>query len=129
MIETGIDMVEIKRIQKSILNPRFLARVFSNEEQLLLQSRGLSTVQTAAANFAAKEAFVKVLGCGFSDGVTLQQISVLRNTQGKPYYKLTGRALEKAELTGMKFSVSLSHTKEYACAVALGYCEDVLPTL
>ena len=34
-IQTGIDLVELEQIKKSIQNPRFLTRFFSPQEQSL----------------------------------------------------------------------------------------------
>ena len=115
----GIDLVKISRIERSMVNPRFLTRVFSVAEQEMLKRRGMS-IQTAAANFAAKEAFSKALGTGVR-GFLLSEVSVLRDDFGKPYFVLTGNALRLAEKTGMQFSVSLTHTEDTAAAFVIGY--------
>ncbi|MDD2956171.1 MAG: holo-ACP synthase [Oscillospiraceae bacterium] len=117
ILGTGIDMVEIGRIRKSMENPRFLTRVFSSEEQELFRERGFPP-QTVAANFCAKEAFSKALGTGLR-GFALSEISVLRDELGKPWIKLDGAALELAKRGGYSFSLSLTHTREYAAAVVI----------
>lgn len=111
-LSNGIDMVEIKRIEKSLESKRFIDMVYSSEEQELLKERNFRA-ETAAANFCAKEAFSKALGTGVR-GFSLNEVSVLRDSMGAPYLKLTGSALK---LAGNKiFSVSLTHTKDTAAA-------------
>lgn len=118
-IQTGIDLIEVVRIQHSIQSPGFLRRVFSPEEQTLLMQRGMSA-QTAAANFAAKEAFAKALGTGVR-GFSLCEVSLLRDDLGKPYFNLSGNALQIVTREQYTLSVSVTHTKEYASAVVVCY--------
>ena len=54
----GVDMVSEARVARSIKRPGFLEKVYGPAERALLESRGMRP-QTAAANFAAKEAFGK----------------------------------------------------------------------
>lgn len=115
----GLDMVEIKRIQKSMALPRFLEKVFSLAERELFASRSFSP-QTVAANFCAKEAFSKAIGTGIR-GFSLDEVSLLRDELGKPYLVLEGRAKEISDRLGLSFSVSVTHTKEYASAVVIGW--------
>lgn len=114
-MKIGIDLIEIKRVQQSIKNPRFITRVFSLEEQQLFETRKWRA-ETVAANFAAKEAFAKALGTGVR-GFSLNEVSVLRDEFGAPYLQLSGKAAEVA--FGKTFSVSLTHTKELAQAIVL----------
>ena len=120
-LETGIDLIEISRIVRSIKNENFVRRVFSQQEQELFAKRGGST-QTIAANFAAKEAFAKAMGTGFR-GFALNEVSLLRDEQGKPYYSFSGAALQAVKQNNLTFTVSVTHTKEYAAAVAVCYAE------
>jgi holo-[acyl-carrier protein] synthase len=119
MIYTGIDLVEIDRIKRSIKNPRFLSRVFSPQELKFFAQRSFNP-STIAANFCAKEAFAKALGTGIR-GFSLNEISVLRDRMGAPYILLTGKARELITARGLKLSISVSHTKNYATAVLVAY--------
>lgn len=118
-ILTGIDLVEVERVRKCIGSERFLRRVYSEAERELFASRGMNP-QTAAANFAAKEAFSKALGTGVR-GFSLNEVSLLRDGLGKPYFELTGRALSIVEQNNYTLSVSVTHTREYASAVVVCY--------
>ena len=120
MFSVGIDMVECSRLKKALRNPRFFQRVFGPGEQALLQERGYPScnnnrwVETAAAGFCAKEAFGKAMGTGVR-GFSLCEVELLRQESGAPYLRLSGQAQELAK--GWEFSVSVTHTKEYASAV------------
>jgi len=118
----GLDMVEIGRVEKSLRLPGFIKRVYSRKEQEFLESRGYAP-RTAAANFCAKEAFSKALGTGIR-GFSLAEVSLLRDSLGKPYLVLEGSAKEIAEKMGLSFSVSVTHTKEFASVVVIGWSEE-----
>ncbi len=116
---TGIDLLEISRMRRSMQSPRFMTRVFSVKEQALFGQKGKGAAASAAANFAAKEAFSKAMGTGVR-GFALPEVQLLRDELGKPYLELTGKALAMVQAKGLELSVSVSHTQEYACAVVVG---------
>ena len=64
----------------------------------------------------AVEAFGKALGTGVS-GFRLAEAQLLREPSGRPYLSLSGGALRLAEERGLSFSVSVTHTKQYAAVV------------
>ena len=117
-----MDLLEVRRMKKSLSNPRFIRRVFSKQEQELFSLRGMNA-QTAAANFCAKEAFSKALGTGIK-GFALTEVSLLRNRLGKPYFVFSGAALRLVEEKRLCFSVSVTHTREYAAAFVVCYEGD-----
>ena len=122
MLMVGIDLIEIKRIKKSMQNPRFCKRVFGPSEWAFLQERGFSA-QSAAASFCAKEAFAKALGTGVR-GFSLAEVELLRGSLGEPSLHLSGAARRIAQERGLPFSVSVTHTKEYAAAVVIGQRQE-----
>lgn len=105
----GIDIVETRRIARlARLNARFLRRVFSDEE--IAYCRGKKGKwQHFAVRFAAKEAVWKALG---SSGLALRDISIRRDGLGRPQVVLRGKLEPRVQ-------VSLTHSEEYAAAVAL----------
>lgn len=115
MLSAGIDLVEIGRIEKSMKNPRFCGRVLGKEERALLARRGFPA-ESVAASFCAKEAFSKALGSGFR-GFSPAEAELLRDGSGRPYLKLSGRAL--ALSGGREYAVSVTHTARYAAAVVV----------
>lgn len=59
----GTDLCAADRMAEKLQKPAFVQRVFSPAEQALLNERGgTHRAETAAANFAAKEAFLKAAG-------------------------------------------------------------------
>ena len=69
----GVDIVENKRIQKSIKNPLFKKRIYSSKE--LKQSTAANNKAAYfSKRFAAKEAFSKALGTGFRMNLNFKDI-------------------------------------------------------
>ena len=114
----GTDIIEIERIRHAIdrWGDRFLNRVYTAPELALYGTRAHSL----AASFASKEAVMKVLGTG-NRGVAWREIETLYHPSGKPHIRLNGRAeLEAGKLGITEIDVSLSHSREYAIATAIG---------
>jgi holo-[acyl-carrier protein] synthase len=126
-ISSGIDLIEISRIQKALdrHGVRFLERIFSPAELDRLrrfQARKPNPrVITAeiAARFAAKEACSKALGTGIGP-VSWKEMEILNEPSGKPIMHLTGRAAQIAQVLGYtNWSVSLTHSRDLASAVVV----------
>jgi holo-[acyl-carrier protein] synthase len=118
IIGSGIDMVEIRRIQFSIdrYGRRFLDRVFTAEEQAYCL-RKRNSAESFAARFAAKEAGAKALGTGISHGVSWLEIEVAREPGGRPTLKFYGRAAQfAARLGATRAALSITHTSTLAMA-------------
>ena len=118
IIGSGIDMVEIGRVQHSIdrYGKRFLDRVYTaNEQAYCLRKR--KAAESFAARFAAKEAGAKALGTGISYGVSWLEIEVIREPSGRPSLKFHGRAAQIAAKMGFaRAALSITHTDELATA-------------
>ncbi|MCP4541216.1 MAG: holo-[acyl-carrier-protein] synthase [Chloroflexi bacterium] len=119
MLTTGIDLVEIARVERALERhgDRFLERIFTQAEVLYCRARP----PELAARFAAKEAVSKALGVGVRmmarDGIKWQEAEIIGDRRGKPLIRLHGRAAERAEELGLtEWAVSLSHTREHAIA-------------
>ncbi len=118
MASVGVDIVEIRRIESAANRggERFLRRVYTETELKACHDR----VSSLASRFAAKEAVMKVLGTG-GTSFAWSEIEILTSDDGRPSVKLHGRALNKAtDLDLREVSISLSDSKEYAVAVAIG---------
>jgi holo-[acyl-carrier protein] synthase len=114
----GTDIIEIYRIREAVerFGDRFLCRVYTEAELKIYGHRAHSL----AASFASKEAVMKLLGTG-ARGVGWRDIETLYHHSGKPLIKLNGRAKKEADKLGIKeIDVSLSHSREYATATAIG---------
>ena len=118
IIGSGIDMVEIRRIQHAVdrYGQRFLDRVYTQSEQAYCL-RKRNSGESLAARFAAKEAGAKALGTGISYGVNWLEIEVVREPSGRPTLKFHGRAGEIAARMGLAHAaLSITHTAELAMA-------------
>ena len=121
IVGVGIDIVDVARIRNmaEVYGERFLKRVFS-EDELAYCMKFSDPFPHLAARWAAKEAVAKALGTGFSQGVTWKSICVAHAPNGEPLVLLTGTAQKLAKSLGVnKIWLSLSHTREYAAAVAV----------
>ena len=123
IIGMGSDLCNIERIQASLdrWGERFEHRCFTDIEQTKARSRHLTRAGTYAKRFAAKEAFSKAVGTGFSCGVFLKDIGVVNARSGAPTLHLTGGAARRlAELTpeGHEARVHLTLTDDHPWAQA-----------
>lgn len=119
IVGSGIDIIEIERIQKSIdrFGQRFLNRVYRSAEQAYCLKKKTNAAESFAARFAAKEAAAKALGTGMSHGVNWLEIEVIREPSGRPTLQFHGRAAERAERMGViHASLSLTHSTGLAVA-------------
>jgi len=122
ILGTGIDMVEIERIARSIerYGGRFLARVYTPGEIAYCQRKRHNAAESFAARFAAKEAAAKALGTGIGFGVSWREIEVGREPAGRPLLLLHGRAAEIAEAIGVRnCSLSITHTGTASMAMVI----------
>lgn len=120
MIEgIGIDSIEIERVKKAMEREAFLQRVFTENERAYLAEKGLAA-QSAAGMFCAKEAVLKTMRMGITDG-PLKDIEVLHEAGGAPYVKLHGKLADQCR---GKIFLSITHTRDYASAFAVLERED-----
>lgn len=117
----GIDLCEIARIQRILdRGEGFLRRYFTAEEQAYIARRGKAGAESAAAMFAAKEAFLKAVAAGIGGGIPLDGISVVHEQNGQPRYVLGQAAMERMAQLGAKQAwLSLSHEAGVAAAVCV----------
>ncbi len=115
---TGIDVVEIPRIQRSIdeWGDAFLEKVFTTQELVYARSRK-NTTHHIAARFAVKEAVAKAMATGWSGGFRWKDIEVKNDSSGKPSVILYGQVKELLKDT--KVLVSISHSESIVVAMAI----------
>jgi holo-[acyl-carrier protein] synthase len=122
ILGTGIDMVDIDRVARSIerYGRRFLERVYTPQEIAYCERKRRNAAESYAARFAAKEAGAKALGTGMGFGVTWREIEVGREPAGRPLLVLHGRAAELAHGMGVqRSSLSITHTDTQAMAMVI----------
>lgn len=119
IVGLGIDIVELTRITHSLekFGQRFQDRILTPAEAALVPS---NPIPFLAGRFAAKEAAVKALGTGFSQGISLHDIEVVNDPSGKPCLALHNHALLRSRDMSVKNQfVSISHGKDNAVAVVI----------
>ena len=120
----GNDIIAISRIAASIEKhgQRFIDKVFTVKEREYCEGYGGDRIGHYAGRFAAKEAAVKALGTGFSQGISWHDIEILNDSNGKPYVVVSDIIIEK--FGGIDIMISLSHCHSSATAVALAFIND-----
>lgn len=117
--EIGIDLIDIDRILEILTRfpDRFRRRILTPAEDRYCRGKP----ERIAGRWAAKEAVSKVLGLGVR-GVGWREIEVLPNWAGQPQVRLHGRASRRAaDLQMGELTVSISHERHMAVAVAVGH--------
>src|SRR5687768_13183890 len=115
IVGTGVDIVEVSRVQEAIARygDRFLSRIFTEAEIRYCNSKR-NQVERFAARFAAKEAAMKALGTGLRRGVSWQHIEVGHQPGGRPTIIFSQAAAQIAVQLGAKrVSLSVSHTAKH----------------
>mgnify|MGYP004002705835 FL=1 len=118
----GVDIIDNKRIKKSIKNHKFKDRIYSSKEQKL-SSLSRNKVGYFSKRFAAKEAFAKALGTGFRNNLNFKDIEVINDKFGKPYYeknKKIKKIIQKNfKIKNFNCFLSISDEKDYSTAFTI----------
>jgi len=114
----GNDIIEIDRIREGFEQHKeqFLNRLFTPKEQDYCQTQS-DPFPRFAGRFAAKEAIVKSLGCGFGAEASWHDIEILSDASGKPIVHLSDAIQQR--FSNPQILLSISHCKTYATAVAI----------
>lgn len=118
ILGTGIDIVELQRINRiwQRFGERFIRRICGEVEARPRRDM----VAFLAGRFAAREAAVKALGTGFSEGIASSMINVRNLASGAPGLIFSGRALERANRLGVRHvHLSISHERAFAVAIVI----------
>lgn len=118
MLRCGIDMIENQRVAEGIerFGERFLMRFFTAGERADCDDQP----HRLAARIAAKEAVAKALGTGIGDVKWVEIEIRVNNPRKRPTLILHGAAAECAAALGLtEWDISLTHTRDTACAVAV----------
>ena len=117
----GIDIIEVARVQASHerFGERFLNRILLPDEIAYCLTHKMPG-PFLAARFAAKEAISKAFGTGIGAQLGWHDLEIKRKESGEPYVILhdKGERLLK-ERHARAVLISLSHTANYATAVAI----------
>src|SRR5512142_1688040 len=115
IIGLGLDATDIPRILEMIerYGDRFLGRVFTAGEIEYCTRRRVPAIHFAG-RFAAKEAAMKALGTGHSQGVIWRDVEVVRHG-GPPQLSLHGGAGRRlAAMGGRRTLLTITHSDTLA---------------
>lgn len=105
IVGIGIDVVSVARIEKAMENPRFVARILTENE------RRVGTHATrVAGRWAAKEALAKAIPSLRS----WHAVEILNDPSGAPTVRFTDSGLK-----AFRVHLSITHEKDWAAAVAV----------
>ena len=112
MIEIGIDIVSIKRIENFVnkYKQKALKKFLTKKEIGLIKKP-----QNAASFWAAKEAFSKALGTGIGSKCSFLDIEILKDSYGKPFF--TNSTLKKFNIKSS--SLSITHDGGFVIAAVI----------
>ena len=124
----GCDLCSLSHLEKSLSSAHaaaFVRRVYGPAEQAALgllegsaAPLNAHRLASAAADFAAKEAFLKAAGTGLAGPFALCEIEAVRLESGAPEYRFSGGSARWMAAHGLRASLSLSHDG----GMALAFC-------
>ena len=122
IVGIGVDIIENKRIKNSLKNLKFQKRIYSAKE-LAQSSLSKNKVGFFSKRFAAKEAFAKALGTGFSGNLNFKDIEIVNDKKGKPYYlkskKISKIIHKNFNIKKYNCFLSISDEKDYSTAFTI----------
>ena len=118
----GVDIIENSRIKPLIKKKLFLNRTFTKKE-IWLSKKLRNKTNYFAKRFAAKESLSKAIGSGFRNSLSFNDIEILNDKMGKPYFKLSNKIdniLKKNfKLKKYDLFLSISDEKDYSVAFTI----------
>lgn len=119
----GTDLIDTNRIERIFARHklRFSEKILSASEMLEFY-KAKAPFNFLAKRFVAKEAAVKALGTGFSQGISFQDISLHHDELGAPYLELSGKFAEIAAEKNLKnWKISLSDESNLVLAFVVAF--------
>lgn len=117
-MKVGIDTIETERCSKFMADNNLLKKVFTSTE-IAYFNKFSDKLSHISGNFCAKEAFVKALKTGFSNGISPLDIEILHEESGAPYINVNNEKLLKFINKDAKVELSISHSKTIATAICI----------
>ena len=114
----GIDLLKVERVKKIYLSyeEKFLKKILTDLEIKQIK-KNQKIYYKIAGKFSAKEAVVKAMGTGFSDGIRIKDIEIINLKNGKPIVNLHGKAKKRLENVESS-SISISNDGGFVVSIA-----------
>ena len=121
IVGIGVDLCDTERV-KALLEKwgeRFEQRVFTERERSYCRN-DRRRHECLGGRFAAKEAALKAIGTGLSNGIGWKDVELVSSEMAPPRIAWHNRAAEIAEMRGMKSChVTITHDGGLAVAVVI----------
>lgn len=114
----GVDIEEIARFEQLTAEwgLRFENKVYTEREIRYCNGK-IRPAQHFAARFAAKEAFSKAIGTGWTGAFRWTDVEIRNDEAGKPSFHLHNSLAER--FGGLNIHLSLSHSGAYVAAMVV----------
>ena len=123
ILGNGVDIVENSRIKKAIRNKIFVNKIFSSKEKDIAKNKRINKTNYFAKRFAAKEAFLKAIGTGLSNGFKFNDITIINNSKGQPFIELEKKIQlfikKKFKIKKFQVHLSISDDRRYSIAYVI----------
>lgn len=127
-IKTGIDIVEIKRIENLIndYGDKFLNRIYTKQEIEYCNSKNVNKYESYSARFSAKEAVFKAISELLDSKFDMEwkNVEIVNNENGRPSVVLSEELLRKIGNVNLQIDISLSHSNTSAIASVVVLIEE-----
>ena len=118
----GVDIIDNLRIKKSISNKKFVKRIFTKNE-INISKKINNKTSFFSKRFAAKEAFAKAMGTGIRNNLNFNDIEIINDKLGKPYYaknkNITKMIKKNFNVKNFNCFLSISDEKDYSTAFTI----------
>ena len=121
IVGIGVDLCDTERVRDLIAKwgERFEQRVFTERERAYCRNERRRH-ECLGGRFAAKEAALKAIGTGLSNGIRWKDVELVSGESSPPRIEWHGRAAEIAEMRGMKSChTTITHDGGLAVAVVI----------
>ena len=125
IVGIGSDIIDINRVNNVInrFGKKFINRCF-NQIEIDRSSKRLKSSASFAKRFAAKEACLKALGTGLSQGIFWKDVCIKNDKYGKPLIELKNNALKKLKKIVPKdkkpqINLTITDEKNFAYAMVV----------
>jgi len=117
-MEVGIDIVKIDRIKNIENIDGFLKKYFTPNEIDYVNSKN-NKFETIAGLYACKEAILKALKIGISNGINLKELEISHDNNKAPVVEIDAKLMSfLMKFNANEIKVSISHDGDYAIAIA-----------
>lgn len=119
-MQIGFDLVEINRMNSLLEKPKFLYKLFNQEEISYISNKKYKG-QSLAGLYAAKEAIFKAIGLGLS-AMPFKDVTIMHDKKGTPYPIFNENGEKRLKDLGFtSVSISISHDGEIAASSAIAF--------